>query len=65
MAVESRGVFDGIWATAGWGAAQIWVDISFAQTQKMKALLKAEATLLPQQSASNVGLTAPPALVCG
>lgn len=41
------------------------VDISLAQTQKMKALLKAEATVLPQQSASNAGLTAPPALVCG
>lgn len=41
------------------------VDISLAQTQKMKALLKAEATVLPQQSASNAGLTAPPASVCG
>ncbi len=41
------------------------VDSSSAQTQKMKALLKAEATLLPQQSASEAGLTAPPASLCG
>lgn len=32
------------------------VDISFAQTQKMEALLKAEATVLPAQSASNAGI---------
>lgn len=32
------------------------VDISFTQTQKMEAILKAEATVLPPQSASNAGI---------
>lgn len=35
---------------------QARVDISFTQTQKMEAILKAEATVLPPQSASNAGI---------